>query len=126
SQISVLNGNIPGLSVTGESHQDNSISQLKSTLYRTINGLDDTKIPIGNYEPGLINKYLLKAQSKTFGTIEEPPKYYSVNTPVEDRIYTYDGPVSAKSIDKNYPTEEQIEQNPSLEVKTNLNALSNN
>lgn len=125
TQISSIAGNIPGLSVVGESEQDNSVSQLKSTLYRTINGINDIKIPIGNYEPGLINKYLIKAQSKTFGTIEESEKYYSVDTPLEDRIHTYDGPVLAKSIDKNYPTEEQIAKNPSLEPKTDLNALSN-
>lgn len=126
TQVSSLTGNIPGLIIVGESDQDNSISQLKSTLYRVVNGRNDSLIPIGEYQPGLINRYKTKDDSWTFGQQVEPDKYYSVDGPLEQRVHQYDEPVLYTSIDKNYPTEEQIAKNPSLEVKTDLNALSNN
>jgi hypothetical protein len=116
-----------GNEVKGRIQSDDSISELKSTLSRVLNGYSQTmKIPIGNYEPGLINKYLKKDESKTFGTIIDPEKYYSVDMEVGRNIYEYDGPSLNNSIFTNYPTAEDIIKHPSLKVKTDLNALGTN
>ena len=115
-----------GSDAVGRIKSDDSISQLKSTLSRVLNGYSQTMvIPIGNYEPGLINKYLRKDASKTFGTIIDPEKYYPVDMPVGRNIYKYDGPSLSDSISTNHPTAEDITKHPSLFVKTDISALAN-
>ena len=103
--------------------EGNESSLVNSIRLQTLAGDENIKIPVGDYEPGLINEYMTKVNSKTFGNRVEPEKYYPAETPPEERQFTYDGPVLAKSIDKNYPTDAELENNEALKVKSDLNAL---
>jgi len=92
--------------------------QLKNILNLAKSGIDTTFIPIGRHANTLENKFLMKKDSKTFGTYTEERPYYPPDTPLESRVYTYDGPILTDSINRNYPEEKN--------AKTDLNALTKN
>lgn len=88
--------------------------QMLSTYAVAINGISETLIPIGMLADGnkLINSYLIKKDSKTFGSYtEERPYYSNLDTPIDARIYTYDGPILTGSMDINHPQEEDVDAN---------------
>jgi len=90
--------------------------QLKNILSLAKSGIDTTLIPIGLHPNTLENRFLMKKDSKTFGTYTEDRNYYSSDTPIESRTYVYDGPPLTDSINKNYP------ETPT--AKSDLNALT--
>ena len=90
--------------------------QLKNILSLVKSGIDTTLIPIGLHPNTLENRFLMKKDSKTFGTYTEDRNYYSSDTPIESRTYVYDGPPLTDSINKNYP------ETPT--AKSDLNALT--
>ena len=92
---------------------DNVVSKLK-TLWEGVStpGDYDKYIPIGN-DPGLLNSYVKKFDSSTFG----------IHSDDKGNIISYDDPALTGSLDYNYPSDTELSKG-AVRVKSDLNALT--